>query len=853
MGPQQSIGHYRVVSKLGEGGMGVVWRAIDTKLNRDVAIKVLPDSLAGDPDRLSRFQREAQVLASLNHPNIAAIYGIEQGAIVMEMVEGANLAGPLPVATAIHYAKQIAAGLEAAHEKGIVHRDLKPGNIKVTAEGTIKLLDFGLARAGAPTDSSATLTMTQAGMIVGTAAYMSPEQARGKPVDKRTDIWAFGVVLFEMLTGRSLFSAGETLTDILAAVVTREPDWTALPKDTPPHLRRLMERCLRKNSKSRLRDIGEARIALEEPEADRVAAPPRRPWLTWAACAVALASLGAAGIAWMRPHTVDRGFGTMRFRIPLPPGTTMPYARASTQWAPSPDGRYLAMVAAVQGKNGLWLRPLGSSDAHLLDNTEGAITPFWSPDGRSIGFFTRDQIKRVDIGGGAVFTVCDLPTGQHGAGAAWSKDGFIVFASDSGPLMRVPAIGGIPSALTSLSKGEQSHEWPQLLPDGRHVLYLSKALAGAAGNAVYVQDLASGTRVRVLQSFTRAVWSPPGYLLFTKGEKLYAQPMDSRSYQLQSEPVALAEAVVTNELLGNSSVAASENGVLVYLASGGGNLQAAWHDRSGKVLGAAGKPGPYGSLALSPDDKTLAVLSGNTAGRADLWTIDLASGATTAMTREGNLEQTDLPVWSPDSRRVAVSPRGGGIELITVASGKAEPLSKEAWYVQAWSPDGRSILCTDIGSHRAMLVPLAEPAAPQSIRTTSYLEYSFHFSPDGTYVAYVSNETGTAEVYVASFPSFADKRRVSLGVGAFPVWGANGKLLFYRSGGDLIEAEVRTAQHIEIGERRPLFKAGSVGHDRFAVTANGQRFLTMDSIDQEEVSGPDLVLIVDWPAELRRP
>ena len=864
MSPQRSIAHYRIVSKLGEGGMGAVYQAIDSKLNREVAIKVLSEGVAQDAGRMLRFGREAQVLASLNHPNIASVYGVEQGAIIMELVDGEGLRGPLPVETALNYVRQIASGLEAAHEKGIVHRDLKPANIMVTREGVIKILDFGLAKetdavspstANPSMSPTLSLEMTQAGMILGTAGYMSPEQARGKPVDKRADIWAFGVVLFELLTGKPVFVSGGTVTDTIAAVITREPDWSALPKDTPAHVRRLLERCLRKDPKLRLRDIGDARITLEDPEPVPVAVGPRRSWLTWAACAVALVSLGAATFAWMRPSPANPGAGTMRFRIPLPPGTAVPPGKQTAQWTLSPDGRNLAMVVDVQGRNRLWLRPLGSPDAHPLDNTDDANIPFWSPDSRSIGFFTKDQIKRVAIDGGAVFTVCSLPNGRGDDGAAWSKDGSIVFGSGSGPLMRVPATGGVPSALTSLSKDEQSHHWPQLLPDGRHVLYLSMALPGAGANAVYVQDLASGSRARVIESDTRAIWSPPGFLLFTRGAALFAQPLDSRSFQLQGEPTLLGENVLTNETNGRSTVSASENGMLIYRVFPSGDRQIAWHDDHGRVLSAVGKPGPYRSLGLSPDEKTLAVLSGVDIGKAakvDLWAVDLASGAMTALTRDGNLEPTNLPVWSPDSQTVAVSPRGGGIESIAVASGRTQTLSREKLLVQAWSPDGRSILCTDVPNHLVALVSLAQPDKPQEIRTTPYQEYAFHLSPDGTHVVYVSTEAEASGIYVASFPSFAEKRKVSLGPGRFPTWGRNGKSVFYLSGDGLVEAQVQTAPHIQIGERLPLFKLGGVGPQRFASTADGQRFLIMDPIQQQDLSSADLVLMVDWPSELRR-
>ena len=484
--------------------MGAVYRATDTKLNRDVAIKVLPEAFAADAGRMARFEREAQVLAALNHPNIATIYGVEQGALIMELVEGPDLKGPVPVETAIQYARQIAAGLEAAHEKGIIHRDLKPANIKVTPEGVVKLLDFGLARSTGESQSESSvsptmsptlsLAMTQAGMILGTAAYMSPEQARGKPIDKRADIWAFGVILFEMLTGRHLYGGGETVTDTLAAVVLRDPDYAALPPETPPRVRRLMERCLQKDPKQRLRDIGDARLVLDEPEPAPVGAAQmarRRAWLPWAVAGISLA-IATVGAAWLRPKAADAGPGVSRFQIPLPSGTTWPQNNAATQWVPSPEGRNLAIVVAdpASGKSSLWVRPLGATAAHRLDKTDGAIFPFWSPDGQFIAFFADKKLKRIALAGGSVQTLCDVPASagavNAGDGGAWGQDGAILFAAAIGPLMRVPAMGGMPAPATALAKDEIAHAWPQLLPGGRHVLYLARN-QDTAKNAIYVQ------------------------------------------------------------------------------------------------------------------------------------------------------------------------------------------------------------------------------------------------------------------------------------------------------------------------------------------------------------------------------
>src|SRR5262245_40243246 len=519
MTPQQSIGHYRIIAKLGEGGMGAVYRATDTKLNRDVALKILPEAFANDRDRMSRFEQEARILASLNHPNIAAIYGIEQGAIVMELVEGEDLKGPLPVATALNYARQIAEGLEAAHEKGVVHRDLKPANIKVTETGQVKLLDFGLAKASeesasitshSPTMSpTLSLGMTQAGMILGTAAYMSPEQARGKPVDRRADIWAFGVVLYEMLTGASLFGGGETVSDSLAAVITREPNWTALPKETPPRIRRLLARCLRKATRQRLRDIGGARVIIDESEPPAAATVTRRRWLPWIVASAGVLG-GAVGITSLWMSRQPSGIAIASFVLPIPDGQAFSRLVAAPQMVPSPDGRNIVMVALDQsGKEHLWVRSLASTDARRLDKTEGASLPFWSPDGQSIAFFADNKLKRINISSGSPQILCDAQRTNvgpgNGEGGTWSRESGIVFATGGGPLMRVTA-SGTPEPISNLDPNEVGHAWPQFLPDGHHLLYFGDGRS-AEHSAVYVQRLESPDRFPVLKNMTRAAWA----------------------------------------------------------------------------------------------------------------------------------------------------------------------------------------------------------------------------------------------------------------------------------------------------------------------------------------------------------
>jgi serine/threonine protein kinase len=855
------LGPYEILCALGAGGMGEVYRARDARLGREVAIKVLPAAFSQDAGRMARFEREAQVLASLNHPNIAAIYGIEQDAIVMELVVGEDLRGPVAVDAAIEIARQIAAGLEAAHEKGIVHRDLKPANIKVTPEGTVKLLDFGLAKATEESSVSAaaatqsptlSMAMTQAGMILGTAAYMSPEQARGKPVDRRADIWAFGVVLYELLTGATLFGGGETVSDSLAAVITKHPDWTTLPRETPAYLRRLLERCLRKDPKLRLRDIGEARIALQEGEVAlepvaMVPATPQRHWLPWLLAAVGL-SAGIASLVVATTRSSPHDAVKIIFPLTMPEGITEWGGPSNPNAVPSPDGRSIVFVGrSGDQKMSLWVRPMASSTAHRLDKTEEAFLPFWSPDSRFIGYFAENKLKKIPAAGGSPVTLCNI-TGDSQSdpyGGTWNASGEIVFSTGLGsPLMRVPAGGGAAVPVTTLDQtvGEVGHGWPQFLPDGRHLLYYA-ANRDSAKRATYVQELGSSARTLIMHNPLRAEWSQPGCLLFNRDGALFAQRMDPKKYQLTGEPELVVDEVNSNA---SSRAAHSVSGnVLVYRRGSttrSGPLT--WYARDGKLLGVVGKPGEFRSVLLAPDEKSVAadIAIGD---RTDVWIMDLGTGVLGRMTNDGG---NYAAAWSPDSRRLAINKANEGVLVLDVASGRTMPIGKGLYAID-WSPDNRWILCGDAGSERLLAVMPDGSAQPRTLAEMNGARSSFRLSPDGKLVTYTAGPRPSQHVFVASFPSFAEKRQISQDVGTQPIWRKDGREIFFRSkDGAVMSVEIKSGSRIEAGLPKALFTygAGLVGVT-FSPAADGKRFLVKDS----ESDTQKIMIVVNWAAELK--
>jgi serine/threonine protein kinase/Tol biopolymer transport system component len=856
--PGTRFGPYEITAPIAAGGMGEVYRARDSKLGRDVAIKVLPAALAGDAQYMARFEREAQVLASLNHPNIATVYGVEQGALVMELVEGANLRGPLPLEEAIPIARQIAVGLEAAHERGVTHRDLKPANIRITPAGVVKLLDFGLAKTttelppaiSGEQPSPSPAAMTLAGMILGTAAYMSPEQARGKPVDKRTDIWAFGVVLFEMLTGRPLFG-GETITDTLASVVKDTPQLDALPADTPPRIRRLLNRCLRKDVQSRLRDIGEARVLLDEP--DEVLAAPRRVRMPWLAAGVAaIAALVIAALWLLHPAKEER---TFRLSV-LPPLPNASFSAISLP-ALSPDGRNLAFAAGSEGKPQLWIRDLMALTARPLPGTEGAFDPFWSPDSRSVGFFVPGKLKAIAIAGGPAVTLCDAPDGR---GGSWNRADVILFTPSFGaPLSRVAAAGGAATPVTTLNEtaGETSHRFPWFLPDGRHFLFTVRS-GNPEKTAVYAGDLQSKERRFLIAAASNAVYSPPGFLLFMRERTVMALAFDAASLRTTGDPFPAAEQVdyVQGNIQGQFSV--SQNGVLAY-NSGGGSLrsQLTWFDRGGKPLGTVGPPAIMQAAALSPDGATVAVDRLDAPlGTYDLWLHELAHGNDSRFTFDPSNDM--FPVWSPDGGRILFSSNRTGkyglYQKAATGAGKEDLVYRMEGVTlpTGWSRDFVIFSNTALKTGDDIWVlPLAGDRKAFPFLQTEFSESDGKLSPDERWLAYDSNETGTQEVYVQTFPGKESKWQISAAGGTRPVWSRDGKELFYIAADNkMMATDVKSGAEFEHGVARELFEVRMPPRGLFDVSRDGKRFLILGPVEPE-ASAP-MTLVINWNAGLKK-
>ncbi len=890
----QSISHYRVTAKIGAGGMGEVYRATDTKLGREVALKVLPQEFAQDAGRMARFQREAQVLASLNHPNIAAIYGLEHQdktqALAMELVEGPTLAeriaqGALPLDEALPIAKQIAEALEYAHERGIVHRDLKPANVKLTPDGKVKILDFGLAKAlsddtaAQDVSHSPTLSIaaTKAGLILGTAAYMSPEQARGKPADRRADIWSFGVVLFEMLTGRQMFT-GETATDVMAAVVRAEPDWAIIPPGVPQHVRELLRRCLTKDSRLRLQAIGEARIAIEQaianPEAVASAAQPtatpgvaQPAWLRWLPWAIAAIAVGFAGLTlWRTPPAAENS--AARFAIPLPPGAALG-APNCLNLTISPDGNHIAFVLTTEGGTQLMLRAANALDLTPVSGSEGGVCPFFSPDSKWLGFVSGGTMKKVRSAGGSPLDIAPMETADF-RGAAWLPGDTIVFSPNaSAPLSTVSANGGSPKALTSLlaDKKERTHRWPYALPGGKAVLFTvgtSDSPDNYDDSRIDAVVVATGERKTVLQGASMAQYlSSTRQLIFAKNGSLYAVAFDEEKLECRGESAPVVQGVQGNVTTGAVSFAISTNGSLVYLpgASAQAERRLVWFDRQGKVEALPAPLRSYADPQVSPDGRRLAVaiVSGR---NSSVWTYDLERNSLNRLTFDTSIS----PIWSPDGKRIAFLGQQPGrrprVEWkLADGSGESETLWEppNPGNPASISPDGKWLaIAMETAQNQGdiFVVPLQGDRKAQAFVSGPANEVHPSFSPDGRWLAYASGETGRNEVYVLPFPRAAGRWQVSFEGGLEPRWSSDGKEIFYRSPNGLMSATVEASgSAFRFGTPKLLVKRtfdvyGS-NSATYAVSKDGKRFLQIvPGAAQGSAAGLEVVL--HWADELKK-
>jgi eukaryotic-like serine/threonine-protein kinase len=868
------LGPYEIVGSLGSGGMGEVYRARDPRLNRHIAIKVLPDLLAGDPVRLQRLQREAQVLASLNHPQIATIYGLEESngiyALVMELVEGEDLKrrisrGPLPLEEVLPLAQQMAEGLEAAHGQGIIHRDLKPANVMVRADGTLKVLDFGLAKgmdsgslaSAARPNESPTMTqqgaMTASGMILGTAAYMSPEQARGRDVDKRADVWAFGCVLFEMLAGRSAFP-GETVSDTMASVLQREPDWRALPSETPSGIQRLLRRCLEKDPKRRLHDIADARIEIEEARSggrpDGPFAPVRsRSRLAWQSSLALVALAAAGGAGWfLRPVPTP---SELRLELNTPPTT-------DTTLAISPDGLKVAFVAGSGGKRQLWVRSLDSLMPRPLPGTDNASRPFWSPDGRSLGFFADVKLKRINVDDGSSQTLAT--NAGVPLGGAWNTDGTILFADNpGGPIFRTSVQGGERIAVTNVDRPRQrGHYFPQFLPDGQHFLFFVGGNPEARG--VYVGQLDRLDSKRLFDAAGPAAYAVTGHLIFVRDNKLLAQRFDPARVDLKGD------AFVVNERVGARTVlSTSAAGPIAYRMppEDVGKRQLVWIDRSGRELDKVVYPdtaalGP----ALSHDGRRVAVFRFES-GNMDIWSYETTRRVWDRITFDPG---DDIgPLWSPDDNSIlfASARKTGALNLyrkrLSGPPGSEEVLlaTPVGEFPMDLSADGRFLLyATLTPTHGTDLwvLPLGGERQPLAVVQTEFNETMGQFSPDGNWIAYESDKTGRYEIYLRPFPGPGSDLLVSTDGGTQVRWNPNGKELFYVAADDRLMAVpihmLPDKKNVALRTPSGLFKT-NVGssatlryRQQYMVSRDGQSFV-MNSVVDEGVASP-ITVILNW-------
>ena len=888
--PGSSLGPYEIVGPLGAGGMGEVYRARDPRLGREVAVKVLPDSFSSDAEWSARFEREARLLASLNHPNVAAVYGFEKHGpahcLIMELVEGETLAerlqrGRLEPDEAFPLFEQIADGLAAAHDGGVVHRDLKPANIKITPEGKAKVLDFGLAKTVMGADgSSVSLSMsptmtalgTQAGTILGTAAYMSPEQARGKPVDRRTDVWAFGCVLFEALSGTAVFP-GETVTDILAAIVRAEPAWEELPDGLPRPARRLLRRCLEKDPARRLRDLGDARLEIVEAMAGGTqsdgtsvqAAPASRsvrvPWILSAALTIALIAVAVT----LGPGRSTESQPVRRLSLLFPQELGIDL-RDSVGVAISPDARRVAVLGSVEGASRLFIREMDQVEPIEFRIGSDVADPAFSPDGRWIAFFSDQSLRKAEVSAGSASTFLAEATSIT-RGLAWGPDDTIVFCPDTtGALSRVPAAGGPVQQLTTLDKTERerTHRWPSFVPGGEWVLFTVGSLSSPEfyddGNIDAV-SLRTGERHTVLTGSSMAIATTNGQLIHARGGNLFATPFDPTTARTSGSPVLVQEAVDTRIQSGAVRFAIADDGTLALIhgtATTAPN-RLAWIERAGDLVPLEIEPAPIYQPALSPNGRQVALFS-NSGRTNDIRIYDLERGTLNRMTFEGGNVN---PVWSPDGKQIAFgSSRGGGNGVfVTAADGSTESRSiletDRLSLPNAWHPDGSLLVVDhagDNGNADLVVLPL-DGGESYPLLNTEHDEFGAAFSPDGRWYAHVSDESGRHEIYVRPFPGPGGRWQISSNGGIEPLFSADGSEIFYLEEDKIIAVPLEVeGSAVRAGPPEIVFEGNfirSVFDTSYSVTPDGKRFLVIVPL-QDATQNTEVRIVFNWFEELRR-
>lgn len=880
------LGRYEIRSKIGSGGMGEVYRAGDEKLNREVAIKVLPAAFSEDGDRLRRFEQEAQAAGALNHPNILAVYdvGMHDGApyVVSELLEGETLREVIDerdrsARKAIGYATQIARGLSAAHEKGIIHRDLKPDNVFITNDDRVKILDFGLAKLVQPsgdelaqTDIATRKVQTDPGTVMGTAGYMSPEQVRARRVDHRSDIFSFGAVLYEMLSGKRAFR-GESAIETLNAILKEEPEeLTTSNSSIAPALERLVLHCLEKNPDRRFQSASDVAFALESlsgvtshPSQQTILAGKptsiTRSWnrerVIWVSvCAALLLTTIALAFAYF-----SRTRGSTRVtRLAL---ATPEKASLPAHITVSPDGLRVAFIATTSdGKRLLFVRSLDTLISQPLAGTEGAVSPFWSPDSHFIGYFAADKLFRIDASGGRPQVLCDTTETR---GGAWNRDGVILFASSEG-LYRVSAQGGTPALATKTNETEEAHRWPYFLPDGQHFIFLGDA-ATTEDHHIRIGSLDSQDSQILFGGISRIVYAPPGYLLYANQGALVAQPFDTATLKITGEPVTIVEHVA--DVGGNHEFdfSVSEDGVLAY-QTGNPNSQLTWFDRQGKKLNTVGEPANYGSLVLSPQEQQVAVPLLDSDGRiADIWILDLQRGRLSRLTFDPAGD--GAPVWSPDGNTIMFSSNRGGskisVNLYTKsANGAGDDRliyeSDSEKYPTSWSRDGKLLLFGNWAPKLRGALWVISPSGneqPRAVLQSTVFDY-FHgqFSRDGKFVAYGSNESGRPEVYIQPFPPSGQKWQISSSGGGYPIWRGDAKEIFFVTADNrVMSAEIRTGSTFEVGVPKLLFQTSFKITDQgwpYAVTADGQQFLLNANVENNNPA--PMTIVLNWTAGLKK-